>query len=207
MKKGLIAGMVLVGLLAVMGPAKACLIEDEPSRGHRFDAYHKADRHWSDSHSWYSPEPDPPAVGRHRQASSSRWDRDDNDWKFDHRSRHFDRHDSFFRDRHDWPVFGWFPTMFLGGKWGDLFKDLPKWEDYFDKDPAFVIFGGRGHQFIGFIFPYASSDLPPGSDPPPNGTPTPIPAGIVLLGTGICGVWLMRFKQGKKSEDALAASN
>jgi hypothetical protein len=194
MKKGWIAGMVLLGLLALLMPAQACLVEDEPGRGHGIDA-RKADRHWSASHRWYSPEPDPPAFARRHYASDSRWDRDDDDRGFDRRSRHFDRYDRSFRDFHDGSFFGWFPTMLFGGKWADLFKDLPKWEDYFDKDPAFVLFGGfMRHMFVGFIFPLDSNGQVVDPPPPQNPTPTPVPAAVLLLGTGLAGLGLVRMR-------------
>jgi len=184
MKRGMAAGLLVLAMLMAVGTAaQACRVEDEPG------GWRHADRDVSKylSH----------ADTARRDFRPAAW-QDDEDWKQPGRFWSFGRPERMHRSLFDRPMFGWVPFDAFGAGWKDIFKDwdLDQLLDRIEESPAVVFFGGfMRPMFVALVFPIGDGNGGGPIDPPPNGTPTPVPAAALLLATGLAGLGALRLKQ------------
>jgi hypothetical protein len=190
LQKRTIVGLVMLALLAVLAPAaQSCLVEDEPGRG-----LHK---HWdSTKHEiyWDAGQPDFRLQSSFRTAH---WN-DEDGWRNPGRFYDFGKLSSMFWEMPSLRFSGWTPFGLYGAKWADIFKDwdLEKLMNRMEDSPAFVLFGGfMRPMFVALVFPLGDGNGGGPIEPPPNGTPTPVPAAALLLATGLAGLGVLRLKQ------------
>jgi len=185
-KRGMIVGLAVLAMIMVAAAAQACLVEHEPgARGSARGAEHF-------NHHTYA-EPLPPVFNKHWAPAPAM---DNEDWDHPGRFWNSNKLGKLFWNMPDSHHYGWAPFGLFGAKWTDLFKewDFSKLIDRMEESPAFVFFGGfMRPMFVAIVFPLAGQqgNIPTGDN---GGTHAPIPASVLLLGSGLAGVGALRMK-------------